>query len=194
MTATVVVMLACATVVTLAWAFQRSLIYFPFAQVPPRSQAGLDDVEPVSFDAAAGCSGCMGGSCRGGASPLFTLVVFNGNAGNRAYRADAGAGVRRARRRRAAVRLSGIRGQRRPADRTRAGEPTRAPRARTWPRARTSIPGASCTSASRWARPWRWAWPWSIRRRRWCCARRSRRWPTSALALPVAARAVAAAR
>ena len=40
MTATVVVVLASVAIVTLAWAFQRSLIYFPFSDVPPHRRLG----------------------------------------------------------------------------------------------------------------------------------------------------------
>ena len=85
MAATVVVVLTCAAVVTLAWVFQRSLIYFPFGAVPTPSQAGLDDVELVTFDTVDGIR-LHGWFVPRRPSPRFTLVVFNGNAGNRAYR------------------------------------------------------------------------------------------------------------
>ena len=87
LTLAVIATLAWVVVVTLAWAFQRSLIYFPIAEVPAPSLVGLDDVEQVAFETVDGIR-LQGWFARSHRSPAtFTLVVFNGNAGNRAYRA-----------------------------------------------------------------------------------------------------------
>jgi fermentation-respiration switch protein FrsA (DUF1100 family) len=157
MTATVVVLLACAAVVTLAWVFQRSLIYFPFGAVPTPSQAGLDDVELVTFDTVDGIR-LHGWFVPRRPSPRFTLVVFNGNAGNRAYRS----GLARAfREHGASVLLFDYRGYG-----GNDGHPTEAGLAADARAARAYL-------ASRGASPW------STHRPRSYCARRSHRWPTS---------------
>jgi len=69
------------------WALQRRLIYFPFADVPPPSTVGLAAVEPISFDTRDGLTlaGWFVPSRRRPA--WFTVIVFNGNGANRAYRA-----------------------------------------------------------------------------------------------------------
>ena len=88
LTAIIGVLLTCAAILTLAWTFQRSLIYFPSGAVPSPSAVGLDAVEPISFVTDDGIR--LGGwFVTSGTSPSRgTLVVFNGNAGNRAYRAE----------------------------------------------------------------------------------------------------------
>jgi uncharacterized protein len=86
-TAAIVVGLAWAIVLAFAWAFQRALIYFPMGGVPSPADAGLSDVEQVTFTTADGLE-LHGWFARSRESrSRFTLVVFNGNAGNRAYRA-----------------------------------------------------------------------------------------------------------
>jgi uncharacterized protein len=84
-------LLTIAVVVTLllavVWFAQRTLIYFPDPYVRDAAAAGLSDVEQVAFDTEDGVK--LGGwfvPGRPAASPL-TVVVFNGNAGNRSYRA-----------------------------------------------------------------------------------------------------------
>ena len=88
MTAIIGVLLTGAAILTLAWTFQRSLIYFPFGAVPSPSAVGLDAVEPISFVTDDGIR--LGGwFVTSRTSPSRgTLVVFNGNAGNRAYRVE----------------------------------------------------------------------------------------------------------
>jgi len=87
MTAAIVMVLAGVVVLTLAWTFQRRLIYFPFGQVPSPSEVGLDGVDEVAFNTDDGIT-LHGWFVRSRVSPAkFTLAVFNGNAGNRAYRA-----------------------------------------------------------------------------------------------------------
>jgi fermentation-respiration switch protein FrsA (DUF1100 family) len=76
--AIVIVMLA------FIWALQRRMIYFPDARVPDPRTLGAEGVEPVTFTTADDLE------LRGWFFPLagrrITVLVFNGNAGNRAYR------------------------------------------------------------------------------------------------------------
>jgi fermentation-respiration switch protein FrsA (DUF1100 family) len=74
-------------ILVVIWAGQRRLMYFPARHVPSPSAVGLANVESVTFAAADGVA--LGGWFLPGSPtpPGFTVVVFNGNAGNRAYRA-----------------------------------------------------------------------------------------------------------
>jgi fermentation-respiration switch protein FrsA (DUF1100 family) len=77
-------------VLLLFWAGQRKLIYYPFADVPSPAQAGLPQAQPVTFPTDDGLA------LNGWLVPASTtavegaVIVFNGNAGNRAFRADLG--------------------------------------------------------------------------------------------------------
>lgn len=79
----------------LIWAGQGRLIYFPDTNVPDPGAANLSPIEPVRIPAEGG------GTLHGWYLPSptraasFTVIVFNGNAGNRAYRAPLGAALRR---------------------------------------------------------------------------------------------------
>ena len=86
--------LAAAGGLLLIWAFQRTLIYSPFDHVPSPSDVGLAEVETVTFPTADGLvlSGWFVSS-RSAAAP-GTVIVFNGNAANRAYRAPLAAALR----------------------------------------------------------------------------------------------------
>jgi fermentation-respiration switch protein FrsA (DUF1100 family) len=76
------------------WAGQRRLIYFPARVVPPPAAVGLENVEPVSFTGADRVT-LHGWFLPGARLPArLTVLVFNGNAGNRAYRASLGAALR----------------------------------------------------------------------------------------------------
>jgi fermentation-respiration switch protein FrsA (DUF1100 family) len=80
-----------ATVVLLAlvaivWTQQRRLMYFPFADVPSPERVGLSGVSAVSFPTSDGLT-LNGWFVSRAATPQFTVIVFNGNAGNRAFRA-----------------------------------------------------------------------------------------------------------
>ena len=89
-------LLTCAAILTLAWTFQRSLIYFPLGAVPSRlRRLASTRMSPVSFVTDDGIR--LGGwFVTSRTSPSrATLVVFNGNAGNRAYRADLARAFRR---------------------------------------------------------------------------------------------------
>jgi uncharacterized protein len=69
------------------WAFQRRMMYFPFADVPPPAEVGLGAAQPVTFSTADGVT-LHGWFVPSGQSPSRgTILVFNGNAGNRSYRA-----------------------------------------------------------------------------------------------------------
>jgi uncharacterized protein len=68
----------------LLWAAQRRLMYFPVGAVPPLASLGLSDVQAVTFDTADGLR--LNGWFFAIPRSRDTLVVFNGNAGNRAYR------------------------------------------------------------------------------------------------------------
>lgn len=79
-----------AAMIALAWAGQRRLMYFPYGRVPAPVSVGLPDAEAVTFVAAddvtlRGWFVPAGGDS--GPPAAWTMVVFNGNAGNRAYRA-----------------------------------------------------------------------------------------------------------
>ena len=76
-----------AGVVGLAWMFQRTLIYFPFGDVPGPRDVGLAQAEIVSFPTADGLTLRGWFVPSSGSPPAYTVLVFNGNAGNRAHRA-----------------------------------------------------------------------------------------------------------
>jgi fermentation-respiration switch protein FrsA (DUF1100 family) len=79
-------LVAVAAVLFFLWATQRRMMYFPFGDLPAPAALGLTDVEPVSFDTSDGLR--LGGwffPATGG-RPHVTVLVFNGNAGNRAHR------------------------------------------------------------------------------------------------------------
>ena len=79
-------LLAAIVVVLMFWALQRRLMYLPFGEVPPPEAVGLR-AEPVRFPTADGLT--LGGWLVPPTGPPrgATVIVFNGNAGNRAYRA-----------------------------------------------------------------------------------------------------------
>jgi len=94
MTAIFFVLLAGFVVLALAWTLQRRLIYFPMGGVPSPAEVGLEDVEPVAFRTDDGIT-LHGWFVRSRPSTArFTVVVFNGNAGTRAYRAPLARGFR----------------------------------------------------------------------------------------------------
>ena len=84
-----------AAFVVLVATMQRSLMYFPTADVPTPEEIGLADVEPVTFSTADGLRLSGWFVASSGPSPRFTVLVFNGNAGNRAYRGPLAAALRR---------------------------------------------------------------------------------------------------
>jgi fermentation-respiration switch protein FrsA (DUF1100 family) len=75
-----------AALLLVLWTMQRRLMYFPIAAVPSPASLGLGDVQPVTFDTADGVRLNGWFFPVASAGPHITLLVFNGNAGNRAYR------------------------------------------------------------------------------------------------------------
>ncbi len=78
----------------LIWAFQRHLMYFPFADVLPPEAVGLRGVEQTFFATEDGVR--LHGWFLKGRRPAAlqaTVIVFNGNAGNRSYRGGLAAGL-----------------------------------------------------------------------------------------------------
>jgi hypothetical protein len=77
------------------WAGQRRLMYFPLRDVQAIASLGLEDVEEVAFDATDGLrlSGWLFTVAAADQAP--TVIVFNGNAGNRAYRVPLARALRR---------------------------------------------------------------------------------------------------
>jgi fermentation-respiration switch protein FrsA (DUF1100 family) len=75
-----------AVLLLLLWTMQRRLMYFPMAAVPSPVSLGLDEAQPVMFDTTDGLrlNGWFFPIAQ--ALPKATVLVFNGNAGNRAYR------------------------------------------------------------------------------------------------------------
>lgn len=86
-------LVAIAGIVVLAWMFQRTLIYFPFGDAPGPRDVGLAQAEVVSFPTADGLTLRGWFIPSSGSPPTYTVLVFNGNAGNRAYRAPLAASL-----------------------------------------------------------------------------------------------------
>jgi fermentation-respiration switch protein FrsA (DUF1100 family) len=77
------------------WVTQRRMIYFPSTQLPSPGDVGLAQAVPVSFVTADGLRLGAWFVPVSSTAPRVTIVVFNGNAGNRAYRAALAATLRR---------------------------------------------------------------------------------------------------
>ena len=75
-----------AAVLALIWTMQRRLMYFPTGGMPTPSEIGLTEVEPVNFETTDGLRLNGWFVAASGTSPRVTVLVFNGNAGNRAHR------------------------------------------------------------------------------------------------------------
>ena len=86
---------AVAVVILLAWLFQRSLIYFPFGTPPAPAEVGLDTAEAVTFPTTDDLTLNGWFVPSHSSAPAFTVLVFNGNAGNRAYRAPLATSLQR---------------------------------------------------------------------------------------------------
>jgi len=96
MSAVFVVVAGVALALVLLWLLQRSMIYFPFGSVPEPASVGLPDAEPVTMATADGetLQGWWVAAQAAPAQGRATVIVFNGNAGNRGYRADLARGLR----------------------------------------------------------------------------------------------------
>jgi fermentation-respiration switch protein FrsA (DUF1100 family) len=86
---------AAALALALLWLLQGRLLYFPASAVPAPEDVGLDEAEAVVFDTADGLTLTAWFVRARGPSPRPAVLVFSGNAGNRAYRAPLAAAVRR---------------------------------------------------------------------------------------------------
>ena len=83
-----------AAVLALIWTMQRRLMYFPTGGLPTPGDIGLTDVELVTFETTDGLR-LNGWFAPSGTSPRVTVLVFNGNAGNRAHRGPLAAALHR---------------------------------------------------------------------------------------------------
>jgi fermentation-respiration switch protein FrsA (DUF1100 family) len=84
-----------AAVLALIWTMQRRLMYFPTAGVPTPNEIGLTDVEPVTFETTDGLRLNAWFVPASGTSQRVTVLVFNGNAGNRSHRGPIAAAFHR---------------------------------------------------------------------------------------------------
>jgi fermentation-respiration switch protein FrsA (DUF1100 family) len=75
-------------VLFLFWIAQRRLIYLPFDDVPSPAEVGLPRAATITLDTEDGLT--LHGWFVSASAPASrdTVVVFNGNAGNRAFRSD----------------------------------------------------------------------------------------------------------
>ena len=76
-----------AALLALLWLTQRRMMYFPSGDVPPPAQVGLSNAETVTFATDDGLT-LNGWFVPAAGASTGTVIVFNGNAGNRAYRSD----------------------------------------------------------------------------------------------------------
>jgi uncharacterized protein len=92
----IIALVGVAALLALVWTQQRRLIYFPFGDVPAPARVGLSDVEEVTFTTSDGIPlrGWFVTGLGTSARPRATILVFNGNAGNRAYRAPLASALR----------------------------------------------------------------------------------------------------
>ena len=83
------------TLLVVLTTLQRRAIYFPFGRVPPPSQAGLDHVDEVTLTTEDGLD--LGGWFVRPSPPSagHSVIVFNGNGGNRSMRAPLAAALAR---------------------------------------------------------------------------------------------------
>lgn len=84
-----------AAFLVLIWTVQRRLMYFPTGGVPTPDEIGLTDVEPVTFETTDGLDLSGWFVAASAPSPRVTVLVFNGNAGNRAHRVPLAAALHR---------------------------------------------------------------------------------------------------
>lgn len=80
-------------VLTLLASLQRQLLYFPLAEAPPPVAGVLPGAEDVTFETADGLR--LFGWFRQGPPGSTTVVVMNGNAGDRSHRAPLAAALAR---------------------------------------------------------------------------------------------------
>jgi len=90
-----ILIVAAGVALVLLWAGQRRMIYFPFGVLPAPANVGLRSVEAVSFTTSDGLTLAGWFVPAPGQPAGITVVVFNGNAGNRAMRAPLAAALGR---------------------------------------------------------------------------------------------------
>jgi hypothetical protein len=79
----------------LIWLGQRRMIYLPFGSVPLAASLGLPRAQDVTFTAEDGVT-LHGWFAPADSTPArVTMIVFNGNAGNRGMRASLAAALAR---------------------------------------------------------------------------------------------------
>ncbi len=84
-----------ASIIGLVWAFQRTLIYFPFGDVPRPREVGLTRAESVTFPTSDGLTLHGWFVPSPSPPPAQTVLVLNGNAGNRSFRAPLATSLQR---------------------------------------------------------------------------------------------------
>jgi uncharacterized protein len=96
LTAVWVVAITLALLLAGLWLFQRRLIYFPLSEDVPPVDTVLPGAQEVSFVSAGGLR--LGGWFASAAATdrKTTVLVFNGNAGDRSFRAPPAAALNRA--------------------------------------------------------------------------------------------------
>jgi uncharacterized protein len=92
-TGAALVLIIAAVLLLLIWIGQRQLIYFPYREVSSPAAVGLSGVETIRIPVEDGVV-LNGWFLPAPAAPPFTVIVFNGNAGNRSYRASLAAALR----------------------------------------------------------------------------------------------------
>jgi hypothetical protein len=80
-------LIAFAVSLTLLWVGQRSLLYLPLGSVAPPAEAGAPGAEAFSVTTSDGLSLGAWFVPAQRQPPRATVIVFNGNAGNRSHRA-----------------------------------------------------------------------------------------------------------
>jgi uncharacterized protein len=89
-----VLVVAIVLVLAVIWLFQRRLIYFPLNEPVPPAASVLPTAEEISFQTEDGLP-LHGWFVPALGAIRFTVLVFNGNAGDRSYRAPLAAGLAR---------------------------------------------------------------------------------------------------
>ena len=84
-----------AAVLIVVWTMQSRFIYFPTADVPTPGEIGLTDVEQVTFTTIDGLRLNGWFFAASGPLPRVTVLVFNGNGGNRAHRGPLASALQR---------------------------------------------------------------------------------------------------
>jgi len=80
-------LIAFAILLLVLWAGQRSLMYLPIGTAPSPAAAGLPDADVLSVKTSDGFALGAWFLRTGRETALATVIVFNGNAGNRSFRA-----------------------------------------------------------------------------------------------------------